>query len=246
MPIHDWTRMQAGDFHDFHQAWIIELRTALNRGLLPPGYLALAEQVTGGPVPDVVTLQTSPSARPERGGVALQEKLPIARMSSRAEHAVYARRADRVVVRHRRGRVIAVIEIVSPGNKSNRHAIRSFADKAADLLRQGINLLVVDLFPPTPRDPKGIHKVIWDEIQDEPFELPPDKPLTIAAYLGGPTPVNYVEPVAVGDALPSLPVFLSENEYEYVPAPLEETYNRAWASYPTALKEIMGGPPTAD
>jgi hypothetical protein len=30
---------------------------SLNGGLLPPGYMALAEQVTGRPIPDVVTLQ---------------------------------------------------------------------------------------------------------------------------------------------------------------------------------------------
>ena len=89
---------------------------------------------------------------------------------ARAEQAVYARRADRVVVRHGRGRVVAVVEIVSPGNKSNRHTIRAFVEKAGEMLRQGVNLLVVDLFPPTSRDPQGIHKAIWDEFGDEPFE----------------------------------------------------------------------------
>jgi len=46
MPIHDWTKVPAGIFHDFHAAWIIELRNALNDGFLPSGYYALAEQVT--------------------------------------------------------------------------------------------------------------------------------------------------------------------------------------------------------
>ena len=23
MPIHDWTRLEAGDFHDFHQCWVV-------------------------------------------------------------------------------------------------------------------------------------------------------------------------------------------------------------------------------
>jgi hypothetical protein len=34
--------------------------------------------------------------------------------------------------------------------------------KASDLILQGINLLVIDLFPPSQRDPQGIHKGIWD------------------------------------------------------------------------------------
>ena len=30
MPIHDWTRVEAGDFHDFHQCWVVAIRNALN------------------------------------------------------------------------------------------------------------------------------------------------------------------------------------------------------------------------
>ena len=147
-----------------------------------------------------------------------------------------------MVIRHGRGRVVAIIEIVSPGNKSNRHTIRTFVEKAAEILRQEINLLIVDLFPPTARDPQGIHKVIWDEVVDEPFEPPADKPLTVAAYLAGQIPVAYVEPVGVGDVLPSAPVFLSDSELDYIPAPLEETYDQAWAVYPEFLKAIMESP----
>src|SRR6266478_5165711 len=40
-------RVEAGIFHDFHTVWIGTLRTALNEGLLPQGYYALAEQHAG-------------------------------------------------------------------------------------------------------------------------------------------------------------------------------------------------------
>ena len=45
MPIHDWTKVDAGIFHHFHNGWITRLSDALNDGLLPKGYYALAEQV---------------------------------------------------------------------------------------------------------------------------------------------------------------------------------------------------------
>ena len=106
--------------------------------------------------------------------------------------------------------------------------------------RSGINLLVVDLFPPSPRDPQGIHKAIWDEICEGPFELPPDKPLTVAAYSAGEPKKAFVEPVAVGASLPSLPIFL--NPRRYVPAPLEMTYQATWAKCPDALKEAIDDP----
>src|SRR2546425_2847488 len=69
MPVHDWNRATAGTFHDFHLAWIAELRRALNGGLLPQGYYALAEQVAGEIIPDVLTLQHADS-RPEASETA--------------------------------------------------------------------------------------------------------------------------------------------------------------------------------
>lgn len=210
MPIRDWTRVDAGLFHDFHQDWTIQLRRTLNAGRLPPGYIALADQVTGEPVPVV-----------------------------EAEEDVYARRATRLRIQHRHGEVVAVIEIVSPGNKSSRSALRTFVRKAVDLIGQGIHLLVVDLLPPSERDPQGIHKAIWDEIADSPFALPPGKRLTVAAYRARPIKTAYVEPVAVGDDLPSLPLFLTDEEY--IPTPLEETYRVSWAAFPAEMQALLGG-----
>src|SRR3954454_22391589 len=159
MPIHDWTRLEAGDFHDFHQCWVVGIRNALNSGLLPPEYMAMAEQVTGRPIPDVVTLQAGTPAG-EPGGIAVATSPPTARLIAKLEKINYAKRADRVVIRHGRGRVVAIIEILSPGNKDSRNALRTFVEKAADIVNQGVTLLVDDLFPPTHRDPQGIGKVI--------------------------------------------------------------------------------------
>ncbi|CAN5529739.1 hypothetical protein BH10PLA2_BH10PLA2_28820 [soil metagenome] len=236
MPIHDWTLLEPGDFHHFHQGWIGALANTLNAGLLPPEYMALAEQVTGRPIPDDVTLETG---TPEEvaGGIAVATAPPTARVVARLERINYARRADKVIIRHGRGKVVAIIEIVSPGNKDSRHAIRSFVEKAADIIMKGVNLLVVDLFPPTPRDPQGIHKAIWDELGDEPFALPADKRLTIASYTGGDLPVAYVEPIGIGDPLPSLPIFLSETRY--IPAPLESSYEQTWSAFPVQLKQLI-------
>ena len=96
-------------------------------------------------------------------------------------------------------------------------------------------------FHPSRRDPQGIHKVIWDRILDEPFELPPDKPLTVVAYRADAETVAYVEPVAVGDSLPDMPLFLAPDRY--VPCPLEATYQTAWAQFPEPLKGPLESPP---
>lgn len=243
MPIHDWTRVDAGLFHDFHQDWTIELRRALNAGLLPDGFVALADQQTGGPIPDVLTLnrggQGHGQTRSTGGGLAVATAPPTARFIVEGEGDIYARRANRIRIQHRHGEVVAVIEVVSPGNKNSQTAIRAFVRKAVNLLAQGIHLLIVDLFPPSQRDPQGIHQLIWDEIEVVPFELPADKPLTVVAYRASPMKTAYIEPVAVGDDLPSLPIFLSD--FDYVPAPLETSYRASWAAYPADFKPLLEG-----
>ena len=67
----------------------------------------------------------------------------------------------------------------------------------------------------------------------------PGKPLIAASFLGGDLPTAYVEPLGVGDALPSLPIFLSPDRY--IPAPIEETYQQAWDVFPALLKGLMEG-----
>lgn len=240
MPIHDWTRVRSNRFHHFHQTWTVHIAAALNTGVMPAGYFALAEQRMGGPEADVITLELGQPAGPgSAGGMAIDVRAPRAKFVARCDTEAYARKANRVTVRHPDGVVVAVIEIVSPGNKDSRHALSAFARKAVALLQAGIHLLIVDLFPPGRRDPQGMHKVIWDRLRDEPFTLPPDKPLTLAAYAVGAETVAYVEPVAIGDTLPDMPIFLTADRY--VPCPLEASYQTAWEQYPLPLRPPLEG-----
>ena len=248
MPIHDWTRVDAGIFHDFHHEWISEIKRALNRGLLPPDYYAMAEQVTSHLGPDVLTLRAPtngfPPAPVPAGGVALAEVPPRVRFHATAEADVYAGKAKAVVIHYRSGhQVIAIVEIVSPGNKGSRRTMDAFVSKAEDAMAAGIHLLVVDLFPPGPRDPQGIHGAVWGDRgggDGGGFALPADKPLTCAAYIGGPMPEAFVEPAAVGDALPDMPLFLTPDVY--VPVPLEATYQSAWDAVPAFWRDVLRMP----
>jgi Protein of unknown function (DUF4058) len=51
MPIHDWTRVDAGLWHDFHQGWTVALCSSLKSGVLPYDYFALVEQRVRDPSP---------------------------------------------------------------------------------------------------------------------------------------------------------------------------------------------------
>jgi len=48
MPMHDWTKVEAGLYHDFHTSWLVEIRNALNKRLLPSSYYTLVEQNSFG------------------------------------------------------------------------------------------------------------------------------------------------------------------------------------------------------
>ena len=211
MPIHDWTRVRSGTFHNFHFRWTASIMDRFNGGILPKGFFAMLERSDQRPETDFAHL---------------------------LEQERYARKANRVAIHHGEGNVVAVIEIVSPGNKDTRPALRTFVEKVADLLRQGVNMLIVDLFPPGPLDPQGIHELIWDEVPGYPFELPPGKPLTLAAYQAEPTKTAYLEPVEVGQSLPDMPLFLVEDWY--VNVPLEETYQATWNVLPVELRRLFG------
>jgi hypothetical protein len=250
MPIHDWTRVTAGTWHAFHLGWIAEVQLALNGGILPADYYAQAEQIAGPLGPDVLTLQVpdtpvngdagSPSTT--GGGLAISGAPPRMRMTAEAEMDDYVLKRRTLIIRHASGdRIVALLEIVSPGNKASRHGLRSFVEKAVEALYRGYHLLIVDLFPPSRRDPNGIHGAIWAELCDAPFELPAGEPLTLAAYSAGPRKRAYVEPTAVGRELMDMPLFLEEDIY--VNVPLESTYQAAYRGVPRRWQRVLEAPP---
>jgi hypothetical protein len=221
MPIHDWTRVDAGTFHDFHQGWTIEIRNTLNNGVLPPDYFAMADQCVTGPEPDVVTLEMLELSSPEP--------------------SLYAQKANRITVRHKLGRIVAIIEVVSSGDKDSKHAIRSFTSKAVNFVRKGINFVIIDLFSPT-RDPGGILHTIWDELVGKSIDPRPlDKPLSLASYYASNDIDGYLVDVAVGDCLPEiLPLFLAPGRC--VSISLEKTYQSSWQVTPQPIRDLVEPP----
>src|SRR5262245_55333282 len=173
MPMHDWTMVEAGIFHHFHHEWISEISRRLNRGLLPPDFYAMAEQQAAGFGPDVLTLQDRQPKKSEPGGTITRTR-PKTRFTVETPAEFYRRKKSTITVRHVSGdRIVAMIEIVSPGNKDSIHAVRSFVEKACELLQRKIHLLIIDPFPPGKRDPHGLHAAIWERVEDEVVQIPP-------------------------------------------------------------------------
>ena len=249
MPVHDWKRVEAGIFHNFHLAWISELTKALNAGLLSEDYYALAEQRINPFELDVLALKANSnghvgpsSGESSSGGTGLLIAPPKTKPIAETDLDFYRRKQNHITIRHvSDDDLVAVIEILSPGNKSGREAMRDFIAKAIELFIKGIHLVVVDLHPPTRRDPQGIHGAIWDEFTEQPYAGPEGKPFTIASYEVSASVRAYVERLGGGDELPEMPLFLKFDGQ--IPLPLEKTYLSAWEAVPRRWRSVLEAPP---
>ena len=249
MPIHDWTRVDAGIFHDLHLSWVSELSKALNSGLLPRDFYALSEELGGRIAPGE---RSTDPPNWMLGGVSadlpnmrtIHDDPPLTRFHTQAEAFAYARRRRTLVVRHADDhRATALVEMLAPGEKASRWWMRRFLDRAVSALVHGMHVLVIDLHLPGPHDPNGIHAALWSELTDELVSSSSSQPLTVAAYAAGSVVCAYVEPTAVGEPLSDMPLFLEPDVY--VNVPLESTYTAAYAGVPRFYRDILEGPTAA-
>lgn len=210
MLIHDWSRVDAGIFHHCHQSWIGSVAQTLNDGLLPRDYYALKQEFATGPGCNV----------------------------AETDMAFYRRKQNVIAVRHvSDDRVVAVLEIISPGNKRAQRPFQAFLQKAADFIEAGVHLLIVDIHRPGKRDPQGIHAAIWNTFSEEEYSLLDETALTLAAYECGNTVRAYVLHPKIGDALPEMPMFLEPGQA--VSVPLEATYQRAFEEVPRRWQRVL-------
>jgi hypothetical protein len=243
MPVHDWTRVSAGVFHDFHGSWITHLKESLNGGLLPKGFYALAEQHAGLGIADILALQLTAGTEAHASGPSATVVAPprVSRKLVASPMGVYRRARRTIAIRHVSGhRIVALLEVVSPANKDRPNSVRDFVDKAHGALGHGRHLLLIDLFPPGPSDPEGLHALIWDDVNPDEPPFPADKPLLVAAYVAEPAPEAYAEPLAVGDNLPDGPLFLEPGWH--INVPLEATYHQAYRGVPEYWRGVLEVP----
>jgi len=103
--------------------------------------------------------------------------------------------------------LVAVIELVSPANKDRPETREAFVSKCDAYLREGIGLVMVDIVS---NHHANLHALLMERIDDP---EPRDDPLYTSAYHpvqrnGGTQLDIWYEPLAVGEELLSMPLFL--------------------------------------
>jgi hypothetical protein len=132
---------------------------------------------------------------------------------------------------------VALVEIISPGNKDRASCGDDFVDKVDDALSRSIHVLAADLFPPGRHDPQGIHGAIWTRSSTQDNVVPADQPLTLVSYRTGGVVEAFIEHVKVGDRLAEMPMFLDSDFY--IAIPLEATYQMAYAGVPAFWRSVL-------
>lgn len=225
MPLHDWTLVPDNVFHVFHVGWIWNLARALNEGLLPAGYVARPEECVGPFEADVLTLETltlekgaEPLSAPGEQAPEPAPTLVLAppRLEARKERRVSVFSAGDE-------RRVAVIEVVSPGNKDSAARAGMFTSKLLECLAAGLHAVVVDLLPGT-RPAPGFAGELTREMGDASGKVPLEgRCATSFERRQDPVSVRvFHRTLGLGVALPGdLPLFLRQG---FVRLPLEETY----------------------
>jgi hypothetical protein len=251
MAAHDWTRVNAGTFHSFHLGWIAELTRTLNGGLLPADYYALSEQRAAEFEPDLLALERREDGaneshdpgpdEPHGGGTAIAVARPKAHIVGEVDEAsLYALKRRTVTIRHATNdRIVALLEVVSPGNKDRPLSVQRFVDKSVAALQSGYHLVVVDLFPPRPSDPAGLTSAVWEEVGGKRIDWPAGRPLSAASFRVADRIQCYAEAFAPGEPVPELPLFYDPDWY--VNLPLEATYMAAYEGVPRRWKRVIEG-----
>jgi hypothetical protein len=237
MPLRDHFHPPVEDllgWDTLHSAWATHLADVLNERWLSSEFVAKEHTRAGGRLEiDVATYERAhapvpdaPSSEANGPATATLPQLYVPPLATLTMPGVFPDDFEVRVFNTRGGyRLVAAIELISPGNKDRAEERRAFAAKCAAYLQQGVSLVIVDVV--TDRRANLHNEVVHLVRGKEEYLMPAENNLYAVAY----RPVLREDkaeidlwpiPLAVGQALPTMPLRLTGDLF--VPVELEITY----------------------
>jgi hypothetical protein len=220
-------------WESFYSSWATRLADALTERWLPPNYIAEENAHLGPSVEiDVGTYEREASATGEDGGSAVATVGPKVWAPRAADGVLPSVFPDtfevRVLSTDTGPRLVAAIELISPGNKDRATERRGFATKCASYLYQGISVIIVDIV--TNRRANLHNEILHVMEAADVLQLPPETTLYAVAYRplrrGSSDEIEvWRSPLALGQALPTLPLGLRADLV--IPVDFEAAYAEA-------------------
>lgn len=203
-------------WHSFHNSWATYLSSQLNT-LLPAGYFAEANVQFGIEI-DVAAIQEPGAAGTPTGWVppSPQASHPFELSHVVVEVGIFSRSGG--------PQLAGAVELVSPANKDRPTHREAFVSKCVTYLQAGVGLVLVDVVTERPAD---LHRELLVRLGVA--DPGPGSALSGSAYRpverdGGGTLDVWREPIALGQTLPTLPLWLRGGFC--LPVELEATYER--------------------
>jgi hypothetical protein len=218
-------------WESFHVNWAGAIADALNEDLLPEGYFAEEHAQLGPWVEiDVATFADPGPAGHRIGGTAtLPPRLWVPPAPVMVAPTVFPDAFEVLVFESEGGaRLVAAIELISPGNKDRVAHRQAFAIKCASYLCRGISLIVIDIV--TSRR-ANLHNEIMQLLgHGEALAMPAEAILYGVAYRpivrdGHEQIEMWSATLGIGEPLPVLPLALDAEVA--LPIDLEATYTAA-------------------
>jgi hypothetical protein len=206
----------------FHGQWPAMLVLHLKK-VLPPGYMAgplvhlgkLAEVDIGAFERDDSEFVSGSAGG---GGVAVAAWPAKPTTIFQAAEKDYDEYEVRIYDNGRERTLVAAIEIVSPSNKDRPDHRRAFVSKCETLLRNGVCVSIIDLV--TVRGPNLYGELLQELGHEVKRSLPPIYAATCRML--GLRVEAWDHPLQVGEPMPELPIWLSEELA--ISLPLEPSY----------------------
>jgi hypothetical protein len=220
-------------WESFHSSWATKLADALTERWLPPNYIA-EEHVHLGPSVeiDVATFaQEAVATAEEASGVVatLGSKVWTPPAADAVFSAVFPDTFElRILSTDTGPRLVAAIELISPGNKDRPTERRAFATKVASYLYQGISVIIVDIV--TNRRANLHNEILRVMEAAETLHMSSETTLYAVAYRplrrGQGDEIDvWRAPLTLGAALPTLPLGLRADLV--IPVDFEAAYAEA-------------------
>jgi hypothetical protein len=216
-----------------HGAWASTIAARLNEDQLPPDYFAMPLITIGGRVEvDVGTFQSSDPADPGNGAVATAVWAPPRPSLTAAVEFIDPDAYEVQVLQQIGGpKLRAAIELVSPANKDRPGHRQAFAVKCAAHLQKGVSVIIIDIVTDRTANLHAELTHVLGRVEALAWQSPAN--LYAVAYRphwtteGGRIDA-WPEALVVGEALPTLPLWLDEELC--LPLKLEESYRATCAS----------------
>src|SRR5262245_41222362 len=223
MPLHDWTDRPG--WEGLHIFWMTEIARDL-RAHLPPGYRAV---IGSSPLVAIGVSPVKPDVSVTKGPAPVPSATAGSTPEPDIEVAVATLEEDTSVQVEREGRLVAVVELISPRNKDRASPREQYAARYLSYLRGGIHVLLVDVL----RRPLELSfaQLIATSLGEALPAPPPPSAMSYRlgppAATGGRMLAGWQHALVPGQHLPRIPLALTPEEAVLID--LEGTYSRAAA-----------------